>query len=399
MPAARSAPGPDAAADPSAARTVAYRGVRVPVPAGWPVYRLDEDPARCVRFDVHAVYLGRPSAQPDCPARAVGRTEALLVEPRDDDAARRRGPVRADRLAHQEVAAADGREVAVAVPEAGVTMTGTYGADPGALRSVVQGTRLSADWAPEPGRRRRARVAPVAPPELPALPAAQRVWATGKGFDTCTAPSLRAMRAWRGTYGVGNIYIGGAARGCAQPNLTASWVRSVRAMGYRLIPTYVGLQSPCTPYRAHFDAANAPAEGAKAARDAVARARALGIPRGKPIYFDMEAYDSGRASCRKPVLAFLQAWSTELVRRRYVPGVYSSVASGVRDLGRARGVVKPDAIWFASWDGAATSTHRMVRDDWWQPHRRIKQYRGGHRETHGGVTLNVDSNYVDGRVY
>jgi len=29
------------------------------------------------------------------------------------------------------------------------------------------------------------------------------------------------------------------------------------------------------------------------------------------------------------------------------------------------------------------------------PHKRIHQYRGGHNETHGGVTINIDSNYLD----
>ena len=29
------------------------------------------------------------------------------------------------------------------------------------------------------------------------------------------------------------------------------------------------------------------------------------------------------------------------------------------------------------------------------PHRRVHQYRGGHDETHGGVRINIDSNWVD----
>ncbi|MGH8964309.1 MAG: glycoside hydrolase domain-containing protein [Actinomycetes bacterium] len=37
----------------------------------------------------------------------------------------------------------------------------------------------------------------------------------------------------------------------------------------------------------------------------------------------------------------------------------------------------------------------FIPDHWWQPHRRIKQYRGGHNETHGGVTLNIDSDSLD----
>ena len=41
-------------------QTVVYHGYEFQVPAGWPVYRLDQHPDTCVRYDVHAVYLGTP---------------------------------------------------------------------------------------------------------------------------------------------------------------------------------------------------------------------------------------------------------------------------------------------------------------------------------------------------
>jgi hypothetical protein len=34
----------------------------------------------------------------------------------------------------------------------------------------------------------------------------------------------------------------------------------------------------------------------------------------------------------------------------------------------------------------------------WANHQRVHQYKGGHRETWGGVTINIDSSYVDGAV-
>ena len=43
-----------------ATRTVTFQGYRLVVPASWPVYRLATAPTTCVRFDRHAVYLGRP---------------------------------------------------------------------------------------------------------------------------------------------------------------------------------------------------------------------------------------------------------------------------------------------------------------------------------------------------
>jgi hypothetical protein len=241
---------------------------------------------------------------------------------------------------------------------------------------------------------------PKSKPKAKPKSKAQKSWTIGKGFDTCTAPSLAAMRAWRGSFSVSNIYIGGAARGCAQPRLTRAWVKSVRGMGYRLVPTYVGLQAPCGRYRTAFTARNAAVEGRRAAVDAVRRAKALGIPHSKPIYFDMEAYRRGDASCRDAVMTFLHNWTRQMKAERYVPGVYSSVGSAVRDLVLAKGITRPSAIWFAHWDGSPRLYgHPHIPDALWHPHRRIKQYRGGHRETHGGVTINIDSNYVDGRVY
>src|SRR5437879_4307773 len=67
-------------------REVRYRGYGIDVPGSWPVYELAADPSRCVRFDRHAVYLGRPGPNQRCPAHAVGRTEAILIEPLNDAA-------------------------------------------------------------------------------------------------------------------------------------------------------------------------------------------------------------------------------------------------------------------------------------------------------------------------
>ncbi|MFG1602461.1 glycoside hydrolase domain-containing protein [Actinoplanes sp. NPDC049265] len=60
---------------------VTYQGRHYTVPAGWPVHNLDDEPATCVRLDQKAVYLGRPGADQDCPANAIGRTEAILIPP------------------------------------------------------------------------------------------------------------------------------------------------------------------------------------------------------------------------------------------------------------------------------------------------------------------------------
>src|SRR2546429_3308467 len=65
----------------AAARTVEYHGLRLPVPAGWPVVDLERHPDTCARVDHHAIYLGTPLATASCPARITGRTETITVQP------------------------------------------------------------------------------------------------------------------------------------------------------------------------------------------------------------------------------------------------------------------------------------------------------------------------------
>ncbi len=68
---------------PPGKQLVTYRGLRFAAPADWPVYDLAVDTTRCVRADEHAVYLGQQGPSPDCPARILGRTETVQVEPLD----------------------------------------------------------------------------------------------------------------------------------------------------------------------------------------------------------------------------------------------------------------------------------------------------------------------------
>ena len=71
------------------ARSVGFDGRQVEVPSGWQVIRLAKQPRLCVRLDRRVVYLGRPSSRQRCPAEAIGRRRAILVEPRSARAARR----------------------------------------------------------------------------------------------------------------------------------------------------------------------------------------------------------------------------------------------------------------------------------------------------------------------
>jgi hypothetical protein len=213
------------------------------------------------------------------------------------------------------------------------------------------------------------------------------------------------MRAWRAAYSAAGIYIGGANQACDDGNLSARWVRRVKAMGWYLIPTYVGLQPPCDRFFSRIRPGRAGVEGRAAADDAVTRAHRLGLRRGAPIYFDMEAYNSKRNRCRTAVLTFLDAWTRRLRARGYLSGVYSSAASGAEDLGRIGAIAghplaKPRSIWFALWDGRANVLGTpYVRSSWWPPPRRIKQFRASRWQRHGRFRLNIDRDQVSGPVY
>jgi hypothetical protein len=63
-------------------RALRFDGRTLRVPAAWPVFRLAEHPRMCVRLDRRAVYLGAPSPRQSCPAGAIGRRRAIVVEPR-----------------------------------------------------------------------------------------------------------------------------------------------------------------------------------------------------------------------------------------------------------------------------------------------------------------------------
>ncbi len=159
----------------------------------------------------------------------------------------------------------------------------------------------------------------------------------GYSFDACKAPSLAALQAWAASpYRALGIYIGGANRACAQANLTPTWVASTLGLGWSLLPLYVGLQAPCVSQSglAHLstDATAAAGQGRAAADDAAARATALGLPGGSPVYFDMEGYRLGDAACTKAVQSFVAAWDGELHARGFAAGLYGSAASTIKDV-------------------------------------------------------------------
>lgn len=228
---------------------------------------------------------------------------------------------------------------------------------------------------------------------------------SGWAFDTCTAPTLAQMTAWKSSpYKAVGIYIGGGNRGCKQPELTASWVSSVTRMGWRLIPIYMGWQAPCSsrPNALKISPSTAVSQATGAAADAVAKAKALGLLPGSAIYGDMEHYTASDTSCRSTVLRYLSAWTKELHRQGYVSAVYVHQDSGAKHLAEvynSTSYARPDAVWIARWDKKTSLTGwPTVPNAYWAVGQRAKQYWGDHSETYGGETMVIDSDRFDAPV-
>ena len=476
-------------------KAVEYGGYAINVPAAWPVYQLSAQPQRCVRYDRHAVYLGTPGPDQQCPAHLVGRTETVQIDGGGAPAvAHQRGVAlaRANNVsAHRAIIVRDaqGRELGLTIRWPRLSIIATYANDPAVVERIISSVRGAGSapvapsgagpTAPPPwlalaadrvasGRAAMEAFAALEPMRAPArvgVAAAGSVaagsvaagsvaagsvaagsvaarsvaarsvaagsvaagWAAAAapttrtagtviararrarrplaGFDTCTAPSIPAMRAWRSYYAAVGVYIGGANRACDAGNLSARWVRRVKAMGWSLIPAYVGRQPPCDRFSVKIKPRRAAREGAAAASDAVALARGLRLHRHAPIYFDMEAYNSASRKCRNAVLTFLDAWTRRLRARGYVPGVYASAASGAENLGgttRIAGhrLARPQSIWFALWDGHVNLRGQpYLLATWWPRDRRIKQFRSNRWQKHGRFRLDIDRDEVFGAVY
>ncbi|NNJ13675.1 DUF1906 domain-containing protein [Chloroflexales bacterium ZM16-3] len=239
-----------------------------------------------------------------------------------------------------------------------------------------------------------------------------------QGFDTCNAPSVATMQAWRNQspFRFVGIYIGGSMRGCPdQTYLSAQWVAQVAQQGWSFVPIWVGPQAPCTGYRNRisYDLAAARQQGQDEARSAIAAARdngLIGAAGGQTIiYYDMENFSRDQ-SCRAAVTAFMGGWTSQLHAEGQLAGAYGSACqSSVADW--SGGNPAPDAVWIASWfwnSGSGSYVPNVsltglgggcgVPDNLWTNHQRLRQYSGGHTETWGNTSLNVDLNQADGPV-
>lgn len=353
-------------------RGVTYLGHSFEVPSNWHVIKLDQHRRACVRFDRHTVYLGTPSRNQACPSLLVGTTEAMLIEPASRHASYRaiENPVT------RQIAVTDQR----------IHVMATFATHPGEIRRILASAGLPSPVKDPPKAR---SAAPNAP-----LPAGVTDY-HGFGFDTCAAPSRAVMHAWwvDSPYGAIGIYLGGSDAACAQPNLTASWLKNAAAQGWHFIPMYVG------PQALFGELGNSPArQGTAAASDAALQAERLGFGPLTPIYYDMEAYSPSQST---RVLRFLSAWTTRLHALGYSSGVYSSSSSGIADLAhqyRGGRYAMPDVIYDALWNGKANTRDRVFGPGEWGHRHRVHQYSGNITQTFGGAAINIDQDYVNVRL-
>ena len=130
------------------------------------------------------------------------------------------------------------------------------------------------------------------------------------GFDTCTAPSLAAMKAWRAKYAAANIYIGGQEMACDYGNLSKSWVQAGRGHGLVADADVRRAAGAVQQLQRRRSTRARPRLRARPPPTRPCRTRACSAwAQGTPIYFDMEAYNENNSGCVTAVLTFLDAWT------------------------------------------------------------------------------------------
>jgi photosystem II stability/assembly factor-like uncharacterized protein len=232
----------------------------------------------------------------------------------------------------------------------------------------------------------------------------------GQGFDKCEIASPNQLQTWRAAspYRIVNLYIGGASRYCANAALSAALLAQLSQQGWQFIPTWVGPQAACTSYtwRMSYDLDTAYNQGLAEANAAIDVAVNLGLTladqSGTIIYYDLEYYPYTNTACHNAAKAFIAGWTAQLRGTGNHAGVYSNgpILSGFASIPNI-----PDAIWPAHWltpyyynpDATVWDVYSLS-NSLWNNQQRIRQYTGGHNETWGGLTLNIDSDVSEGIV-
>ncbi|HET7736507.1 MAG TPA: glycoside hydrolase domain-containing protein [Nocardioidaceae bacterium] len=290
-----------------------------------------------------------------------------------------------------------GRPAAVAAVALALVFTLGHAVGSPADREATPVTAPVTAYAPQEAAEEVTVQTVAAPP-----PTARSSW-SGFAFDACRAPSQQVMDRWKVSSpftGVG-IYLGGIHRACEQEHLSSTWVTRQLSSGWNLLPIWVGPQASCTGYdhripgkpAGNYRAARA--RGVDEARGAARKAEALAIPKGEVIFYDIEPFDTGQADCRRSSLALLETWTAELHELGYRSGVYSHAKAGISLLSKTGpDYLRPDAVWYAWIDRVGSIPGEYVADQAFMRTSRVHQYALDERVEFGGVSMDIDWDYV-----
>jgi len=234
----------------------------------------------------------------------------------------------------------------------------------------------------------------------------------GQAFDACEIPSLAQLNNWfqHSPYRGVNLYIGGISRLCANSNLNEAYITEIARQGWRLIPTWVGHQPPCTSFKYPFpyDVDEAFEYGVNNANQAKDRMETFGLlnsdGRGGVVYLDVESFNTSNEACVAATRAYIRGWTTRMNELGIMGAMYASSIN----LNKAKIYnLSPavPAVWIAEWNiargfnpDASVYDLRHLPNDYWYSEQRLRQYSGEKYETWGGVTIEIDPNVADGPV-
>ena len=141
------------------------------------------------------------------------------------------------------------------------------------------------------------------------------------------------------------------------------------------------------------------------ADEAVAAALAYGHRRGSTLWYDLEAFDINQPACRDSALALVSAWTDRLHAARLHERLLLQRRVGHQDArrrprGHRRRLRCPTRSGSPTTSAApsratwGTTRTEYISDDGW-PGNRMRQFCGTHTETYGGVSITIDSNFMD----
>jgi Domain of unknown function (DUF1906) len=316
----------------ASARVLHFQGQRIEAPRSWPVYRLSEHPGLCVRLDRRAVYLGTPGPNQRCPADALGRRRAILVEPAAGARASASGlPIRPR-------------------PVAGASAGGGIFTGLGFDACTAPSTRSMAAWGSSPYR-------------------AIGVYIGGLNRG-CSQPNLTA--SW------------------VSAQTAAGWHLIPTYVGLQAPTSSCG---SCGKLSASQATAQGVASAIDAVEQAAAVGMAAGSPIYFDMESYTRTSSATAATLAFLEAWTEQLHSLGYVSGVYSSSA-SGIADLAEEIGS--GYNLPDDLWAANWNGQQNTLDPYLPASAWSQHQRIHQYRGGHDEAYGGATINIDNNYVDG---